>query len=161
MKRKYTLLGLITIIIIVIGLINRSEKFNGIAVYLDNVESTSIPDKNSNYLIDNIICDNDTHATWDNDSWDLIVTNITKKTNCKLHFRSKKDITITYDSNYIKNNIIDDIYELTSFSRNVIISINTNYSISKKMVLITILLCLVMTKQLLAVLVDSIKEKNH
>ena len=39
---------------------------SSIAVYLDNIESASIPDRNSNYIIDKIVCDNDAVGTWDN-----------------------------------------------------------------------------------------------
>lgn len=85
------------------------------AVYLDNIESTSIPDRNSNYIIDKIVCDNDAIGTWDNVNWSLLVTNLSKRSNCKTYFRSKKDITITYDNNYIKNDIFEDIYDTSHF----------------------------------------------
>lgn len=83
-----------------------------IAVYRDNIESTSIPDRNFNYIIDKIVCDNDAIGTWDNVNWSLLVTNLSKRSNCKTYFRSKKDITITYDNNYIRNNIFEDVYNL-------------------------------------------------
>lgn len=86
------------------------ENDNRIGVYLDNVETSSIPEKNSNYLIDKIVCDNDAEASWDNVNWSLSVTNLSKRSNCKLYFRSKKDVTVTYDNNYIKNNIFEDKY---------------------------------------------------
>ena len=88
---------------------------SSIAVYLDNIESASIPDRNSNYIIDKIVCDNDAVGTWDNVNWSLLVTNLSKRSNCKLYFRSKKDITITYDNNYIKNDIFEDIYDTSHF----------------------------------------------
>lgn len=98
-------------ILIKYNFINNSS----IAVYLDNIESASIPDRNSNYIIDKVVCDNDAAGTWDNVNWSLLVTNLSKKSNCKLYFRSKKDITITYDNNYIKNDIFEDIYDTSHF----------------------------------------------
>ncbi len=87
-----------------------------IAVYLDNIESTSIPDRNFNYIIDKIVCDNDAIGTWDNVNWSLLVTNLSKRSNCKLYFQSKKDITITYDNNYIRNNIFEEKFNSESLS---------------------------------------------
>ncbi len=94
------------------------ENDNRVGVYLDNVETSSIPEKNSNYLIDKIMCDNDVTASWDNVNWSLTVTNLSKRTNCKLYFRSKKDITITYDNNYVKNNVFEEFYNTGSFGVN-------------------------------------------
>lgn len=103
---------------------------SSIAVYLDNIESASIPDRNSNYIIDKIVCDNDAAGTWDNVNWSLLVTNLSKKSNCKLYFRSKKDVTVIYDNNYVKNNIFYDTYVATWFNSNVITSSKTKYTIS-------------------------------
>lgn len=101
-----------------------------IAVYLDNIESTSIPDKNSNYIIDKIICDNDAVGIWDNVNWSLLVTNLSKRSNCKTYFRSKKDITVTFDNNYIENNIFEKTYKTSKIEKNQIFSTNTNYNLT-------------------------------
>lgn len=105
---------------------------SSIAVYLDNIESASIPDRNSNYIIDKIVCDNDAVGTWDNVNWSLLVTNLSKRSNCKLYFRSKKDITITYDNNFIKNNIFPQTYKVSKVEKNQIYSSNTNYSLTNE-----------------------------
>lgn len=134
MKKRY-FIGLIVIFILIIGsmlLINYKKKNSLIGVYLDNIESTSFPEKNSNYVVDKVICDNDALASWDNNNWSLFINNVSKRSNCKIYFRSKKDITITYDNNYVKDNKIDEFYDLTSFSVNCNLSSNTNYSISRK-----------------------------
>ena len=91
---------------------------SSIAVYLDNIESASIPDRNSNYIIDKVVCDNDAAGTWDNVNWSLLVTNLSQKSNCKLHFRSKKDVTVIYDNNYVKNNVFEEFYNTGSFGVN-------------------------------------------
>lgn len=116
-KSKAKLLFIILLIIPLTLIFHNSKENqnNSIAVYLDNIESTSIPDRNSDYIIDKIICDNDAVGTWDNINWGLLVTNLSKRSNCKLYFRSKKDITITYDNNYIKNDIFEDIYDTSHF----------------------------------------------
>lgn len=116
MKKIISLVSLIlcTLVILTIYFIKQDNN-KYIGVYLDNIESTSIPDKNSNYIIDKVICDNNVIGTWDNVNWSLLVTNLSKRSNCKTYFRSKKDITITYDNNYIKNNIFEDIYDTSHF----------------------------------------------
>lgn len=116
MKKIISLVSLIlcTLAILTIYFIKQDNN-KYIAVYLDNIEGTSIPDRNSNYIIDKIICDNDAIGTWDNVNWSLLVTNLSKRSNCKTYFRSKKDITITYDNNYIKNDIFEDIYDTSHF----------------------------------------------
>lgn len=117
MKKRY-FTGLIVIFILIIGsmlLINYKEKNSLIGVYLDNIESTSFPEKNSNYVGDKVICDNDALASWDNNNWSLFINNVSKRSNCKIYFRSKKDITITYDNNYVKDNIFEEVYNTNIF----------------------------------------------
>ncbi len=112
MKKIISLVSLIlcTLAILTIYFIKQDNN-KYIAVYLDNIEGTSIPDRNSNYIIDKIICDNDAVGTWDNANWGLLVTNLSKRSNCKTYFRSKKDITITYDNNFSLNDIFHDTYD--------------------------------------------------
>ncbi len=114
-QNKFIMLFLFISVAIFILIKYNSIDNSSIAVYLDNIESASIPDRNSNYIIDKIVCDNDAVGTWDNVNWSLLVTNLSKRSNCKLYFRSKKDITITYDNNYIKNDIFEDIYDTSHF----------------------------------------------
>lgn len=111
--KKVLIIGILFIL-----MFSYRENENRISVYLDNVETSDIPEKNSNYLIDKVTCDNDVTASWDNVNWSLTVTNLSKRTNCKLYFRSKKDITITYDNNYVKNNVFEEFYNTGSFGVN-------------------------------------------
>ena len=86
MKKRY-FIGLIVIFILIIGsmlLINYKKKNSLIGVYLDNIESTSFPEKNSNYVVDKVICDNDALASWDNNNWSLFINNVSKRSNCKI-----------------------------------------------------------------------------
>lgn len=111
--KKVLIIGILFIL-----MFSYRENENRISVYLDNVETSDIPEKNSNYLIDKVTCDNDVTASWDNVNWSLTVTNLSKRTNCKLYFRSKKDITITYDNNYVRNNVFEEFYNTGSFGVN-------------------------------------------
>ena len=57
-----------------------------ITPYIDGKYSDMIPGKNDGYVVDKIVCDNDASASWDNDSWGIIVTNLTKRTKCNIYF---------------------------------------------------------------------------
>ena len=61
-----------------------------IGAYIDGEYSKSIPGKNDGYVVDKIVCDNDATASWDNDSWGIILTNLTKRTKCNVYFETKK-----------------------------------------------------------------------
>ena len=72
---------------IVSGTINYSPGDIIITAYLNNVKMATIPNKNDNYVIENITCDKSASATWDNDIWGIKVSNLTKKgTKCDLYF---------------------------------------------------------------------------
>ena len=57
-----------------------------IGAYIDGEYSKTIPGKNDGYIVDKIVCDNDATASWDNDSWGIIVTNLSKRTKCNVYF---------------------------------------------------------------------------
>ena len=63
-----------------------------ITPYIDGEYSKTIPGKNDGYVVEKIVCDNDASASWDNDSWGIMVTNLTKRTKCNVYF--KKGIKI-------------------------------------------------------------------
>ena len=58
-----------------------------ITPYIDGEYSKTIPGKNDGYIVDKIVCDNDATASWDNDSWGIMVTNLTKRTKCNVYFK--------------------------------------------------------------------------
>ena len=62
-----------------------------IGAYIDGEYSKSIPGKNDGYIVDKIVCDNDATASWDNDSWGIVLTNMTKRTKCNIYFETKKN----------------------------------------------------------------------
>ena len=61
-----------------------------IGAYIDGEYSKTIPGKNDGYLVDKIVCDNDASASWDNNSWGIVLTNLTKRTKCNVYFETKK-----------------------------------------------------------------------
>ena len=57
-----------------------------IGAYIDGEYSKTIPGKNDGYIVDKIVCDNDASASWNNDSWGILVSNLTKRTKCNVYF---------------------------------------------------------------------------
>ena len=61
-----------------------------VGAYIDGEYSKSIPGKNDGYIVDKIVCDNDASVSWNNDSWGIVLTNLTKRTKCNVYFETKK-----------------------------------------------------------------------
>ena len=57
-----------------------------INAYIDGEYSSTIPGKNDGYIVDKIVCDNGASASWDNDSWGIVLTNLSKRTKCNVYF---------------------------------------------------------------------------
>ena len=62
-----------------------------IGAYINGKYSNTIPGKNDGYIVDKIVCDNDASASWDNDAWGIVLTNLTKRTKCNVYFETKKN----------------------------------------------------------------------
>ena len=58
-----------------------------IGAYIDGEYSNTIPGKNDGYVVDKIVCDNGASASWDNDSWGIVLTNLSKRTKCNVYFK--------------------------------------------------------------------------
>ena len=104
--KRYLYIGIPCILVLLIGIYFAYSKFSVfkeeevvrttvgdfisgdvvIGAYIDGEYSKSIPGKNDGYVVDKIVCDNDASASWDNDSWGIIVTNLTKRTKCNVYF---------------------------------------------------------------------------
>ena len=104
--KRYLYIGIPCILLLLIGIYFAYSKFSVskeeevvrttvgefihgdvvIGAYVDGKYSTTIPGKNDGYIVDKIVCDNDATASWDNDSWGIIVTNLTKRTKCNVYF---------------------------------------------------------------------------
>lgn len=96
MKKRY--LGLLIIIGIGFGVttfINKKTYLSEddvIGVYINNELSSDIPSKDS-ALFQKAMCDDENvSATWDSESWGLLLKNLTKKTKCNLYFYSGETV---------------------------------------------------------------------
>ena len=66
-----------------------------VGAYLNGEYSSTFPKKDDGYKVEKISCDNGTTGEWNNDSWGIVVSNLTKRTKCNVYFIS--DISINYD----------------------------------------------------------------
>ncbi len=60
-----------------------------IGAYIDGEYSKTIPGKNDGYVVKNVVCDNGTIGTWNDDKWGLLTTNMTKRSKCNVYFEPK------------------------------------------------------------------------
>ena len=108
--KRYLYMGIPCILVLLIGIYFAYSKFSVfreeevvrttvgdfisgddvIGAYIDGEYSKSIPGKNDGYVVEKIVCDNDATASWDNDSWGIVLTNLTKRTKCNVYFETKK-----------------------------------------------------------------------
>ena len=109
--KRYLYIGISCILVLLIGIYFAYSKFSVfkeeevvrttvgdfisgdavIGAYIDGEYSKSIPGKNDGYVVDKIVCDNDASASWDNDSWGIVLTNLTKRTKCNVYFETKNN----------------------------------------------------------------------
>ena len=108
--RRYLYIGIPCLLVLLIGIYFAYSKFSVskdtevvrttvgdfisgdvvVGAYIDGKYSSIIPGKNDGYIVDKIVCDTDASASWNNDSWGIIVTNLTKRTKCNVYFETKK-----------------------------------------------------------------------
>ena len=62
-----------------------------IAVYVNNQLVSTIPKKGEAIYIKSV-CDTDAKASWNNDSWSLLINNLNQKTKCNLYFYSGQTV---------------------------------------------------------------------
>ena len=108
--KRYLYIGIPCILVLLIGIYFAYSKFSVfkeeevvrttvgdfiagdivVGAYIDGEYSKTIPGKNDGYIVDKIVCDTDASASWDNDSWGIMVANLTKRTKCNVYFETKK-----------------------------------------------------------------------
>ncbi len=108
--KRYLYIGIPCILVLLIGIYFAYSKFSVfkeeevvrttvgdfisgdvvVGAYIDGEYSKSIPGKNDGYIVDKIVCDNDATGSWNNDSWGIVLTNLTKRTKCNVYFETKK-----------------------------------------------------------------------
>ena len=123
--KRYLYIGIPCILVLLIGIYFTYSKFSVfkeeevvrttvgdfisgdavIGAYIDGEYSKTIPGKNDGYVVDKIVCDNDASASWDNDAWGIVLTNLTKRTKCNVYFVVKpvpivEKVTTAMNSNH-------------------------------------------------------------
>ncbi len=72
------------------GTVNYSPGDIIITAYYNNEQLESFPTKDSGYTVNSIVCDNDASASFDENNWEITVTNfVTKGTKCDVTFVDK------------------------------------------------------------------------
>ena len=104
--KRYLYIGIPCILVLLIGIYFAYSKFSVfkdtevvrttvddfiskdavIGAYIEGKYSSTIPGKNDGYLVEKIVCDTDASASWNNDSWGIVLTNLTKRTKCNVYF---------------------------------------------------------------------------
>lgn len=88
--------------LIIIGFLGKiyfeKNSYQEMAVYINDEYSTEFP-KKGEALFSKAICDNDVKVLWDNQTWQLRINNLSKKTKCNLYFKSYIGKTL-YDYSY-------------------------------------------------------------
>lgn len=68
-----------------------------IGAYINGEYSKEIPGKNSGFKVEKVVCNNEATGTWNNDSWGIVVANLSKRTKCNIYF-SYASYDFTYTS---------------------------------------------------------------
>ena len=115
--KRYLYIGIPCILVLLIGIYFAYSKFSVfkeeevvrttvgdfisgdavIGAYIDGEYSKTIPGKNDGYIVDKIVCDNDATASWDNNSWGIVLTNLTKRTKCNVYFEKYSNAKVFAD----------------------------------------------------------------
>ena len=75
-------------VLLVVGLfINNNKSKELLGAYIDGQYFDITPSKDSGYVVEKIVCDNNTVGEWDYDNWGITLTNLSEKAKCNIHFR--------------------------------------------------------------------------
>ena len=96
----------------------------------DNKKHDVPPKKSDNYVVDYISCDNAT-AEWDNDLWQLKISNIFGNIKCDIIFKKKYKNNNFVAINKKKSNITNDLIDSNNDSAEKDEEINVNKTIKK------------------------------
>ena len=122
--KRYLYIGIPCILVLLIGIYFAYSKFSVskeedvvrttvgdfiygdivVGAYIDGKYSTTIPGKNDGYKVDKIVCDTDATASWDNNSWGIVLTNLTKRTKCNVYFVGKPVSVVKKVTTAMSNN---------------------------------------------------------
>ena len=113
--KRYLYIGIPCILVLLIGIYFAYSKFSVskeedvvrttvgdfisgdvvIGAYIDGEYSKTIPGKNDGYVVKSVSCDNNATGSWNNDSWGIALTNLTKRTKCNVYFKKQPSLTET------------------------------------------------------------------
>ena len=74
-----------------------------ITPYIDGEYSKEFPKEEPGINVEKVLCDNDAVGKWDEDNWQLKVTNLTKRTKCNVYFVTPKSCGINDNVKCISN----------------------------------------------------------
>ena len=74
-----------------------------ITPYIDGEYSKEFPQEETGINVEKVLCDNDAVGKWDEDNWQLKVTNLTKRTKCNIYFVTPKSCGINDNVKCISN----------------------------------------------------------
>lgn len=66
-----------------------------IGSYINGEYSKEIPKKNSGYVVEKIICDNDATGKWNYEDWNIAIGNLSTRTKCNIYFINQ--VIMNYD----------------------------------------------------------------
>ena len=129
--RKKCFIMVLVIILGILTLLKSNLNNNMLAVYIDNELKDVIPSKSENLYIDNIDCDNDVSATWDNDNWGLFISNLSKKAKCNLYFSHDNEKPYWQIESVEKANVLStDIFEFKISGTDSLGNVTSNLDVS-------------------------------
>ena len=95
---------------------------NILAYTIDGTTAVEKPTKESGYIVNKIVCDNNSDVMWDNDNWKVELTDVKGKDRCMVDFtkdESRSGYRVTVTSNM--NNALDSLSKATTENGTVII----------------------------------------
>lgn len=100
---KYVAFIIIAVIVIVstafFNLFTKKE--NAVETYIDGVHSDNLPAKDSGYIVEKVVCDNDKNPTWNNDNWMIEHSEHWQKESCSVYFKKLESFTLADRTFYL------------------------------------------------------------
>ena len=99
---KYAVLIIIAAVIVIIGVFNSSfSNKKEVGAYIDGVYSDNLPAKDSGYIVEKVVCDNDKNPTWNNDNWMIEHSEHWQKESCSVYFKKLESFTLANRTFYL------------------------------------------------------------
>lgn len=110
--KKMLIIALIIISGLFIIIINGYKKIdnNLLGVYMDNERVESIPDRGKGTYLKSVCDDENIKTEWDNDTWGLFVSGLSKKVKCNIYFSSDVEKPSWQVDSVSRNVLTTDIY---------------------------------------------------